>query len=191
MSMKKYFIAEDDEQKGPYSFDELKEMGISKTTLIWKEGFDDWSEAGKIEKLQSLLKISPPKLPKNERKKKKKDKTLNVNLGIGKPKSKIELKEKELAKEKLKSSIAKNTVYYSKRILISIVLIAILVFINYQIRSTIPEYNNGVETEAFRQFVELSDLTFYITLCICFFIIFGKSLSQTFGWFKKHSEKEL
>ena len=89
MNKKKYFIAEDDEQKGPFSFNELKEMGISKTTLIWKEGFDDWSEAGKIEKLQSLLKITPPKLPKSEDKKKKKDKTLNVNLGLGKPKSKI------------------------------------------------------------------------------------------------------
>lgn len=191
MNKKKYFIAEDDEQKGPFSFNELKEMGISKTTLIWKEGFEEWTEAGKIEKLQSLLKITPPKLPKSEGKKKKKDKTLNVNLGIGKPKSKIELKEKELAKEKVKSSIAKNTVYYTKKILISIVIFAILVIINNQLLSTIPQYNNGVETEDFRQFVKLSNLTFYITLCICFFIIFGKALSQTFGWFKKHSEKEI
>lgn len=52
MNKKKYFIAEDDVQKGPFSTNELKEMSISKSTLIWKEGFDDWTEAGKIEKLQ-------------------------------------------------------------------------------------------------------------------------------------------
>lgn len=191
MNNKKYFIAENDEQKGPFSYNELQEMRISRTTLIWKEGLDDWTAAGKIQQLQSLLKITPPKLPQNQEKKKKKDNTLNVNLGIVTTKTKIQLKEKELAKAKLKSSFAKNTVYYTKRILISIFIIAILVFINYQVQSTIPQYNNGLETDDFRQFVEISNLTFYITLCICFFIIFGKSLSQTFGWFKKHSEKEL
>ena len=114
MNKKKYFIAEDDEQKGPFSFNELKEMEISKTTLIWKEGFDDWTEAGKIEKLQSLLKITPPQLPKSESKKNKIDKTLNVNLGIGKPKSKIELKENELAKEKMNYPEAEPSRYQSE-----------------------------------------------------------------------------
>ena len=90
-------------------------MSISKTTLIWKEGFDNWTEAGKIEKLQILLKVTPPKLPEF---KEKKEKTLNVNLGLGKTKSKIELKEKELAQEKLKTVFAnifiwllKNTIF--------------------------------------------------------------------------------
>ncbi|MEC5166175.1 hypothetical protein RCH18_001910 [Flavobacterium sp. PL11] len=46
-------------------------MSISKTTLIWKEGFDNWTEAGNIEKLQIVLKITPPKLPENIQKKKK------------------------------------------------------------------------------------------------------------------------
>lgn len=93
-------------------------MSISKTTLIWKEGFDNWTEAGKIEKLQILLKVTPPKLPGNIQKKTKKEKTLKVNLGLGKTKSKIELKEKELAQEKLKTVFAnifiwllKNTIF--------------------------------------------------------------------------------
>lgn len=32
MNKKKYFIAEDGEQRGPYSINELKEMSISTTT---------------------------------------------------------------------------------------------------------------------------------------------------------------
>lgn len=192
MNKKKYFIADDDEQKGPFSFNELQEMGISKTTLIWKEGFVDWTEAGKIEKFQSLLKITPPKLPKKEEIKKTKDKTLNVNLALGKPKSKIELKEKELSKEKLKTSIAKNTTYYTKRILISI-LIFIVVLIGYlQIESRTPKYSEpGIISEDYERLCELSDIVFVVTLCVCFFMIFGKPLSQILGWFNKYSEKEI
>lgn len=190
MNKKKYFIAEDGEQKGPFSINELKEMSICKTTLIWKEGFDDWTEAGKIEKLQILLKITPPKLPEN---KEKKEKTLNVNLGLGKPKSKVELKEKELAKEKIKTSIAKNTVYFANRILISLlILIAYFLIINYSLMddnslSTTPNYiGDGILSEE-----HIFAISFIVTVFICFFIIFGKPLSQIFGWFNNYSKKEI
>jgi hypothetical protein len=192
MNKKKYFIAEEEEQKGPFSFNELKEMGISKSTLIWKEGFEDWTEAGKIEKLQSLLKITPPKLPKGEGKKKKKDKTLNVNLGLGKPKTNIELKEKELASEKLKTSVAKGTIYFIKRILISITIFIVLMIIYYYVESSMSMYiGNGVLSEDYQEMQNIFNVIYVIMFVICFFIIFGRPLSQIFGWFKKHSEKEI
>lgn len=193
MNKKKYFIAEEDEQKGPFSFNELKEMGISKTTLIWKEGFEDWTVAGKIEKLQSLFKITPPKLPKSEGKKKKKDKTLNVNLGLGKPKTILQLKEKELAKEKLKGSIARNTIYFINRTLVSVLIfIVYFLLVEYFLMddnslSSLPKYiGKGILSEE-----DIFGISFIITLCVCFFIIFGRPLSQIFGWFKNHSEKEI
>lgn len=192
MNKKKYFIAEDDEQKGPFSFNELQEMGISKTTLIWKEGFEDWTEAGKIEKFQSLLTITPPKLPKKKEIKKTKDKTLNVNLALGKPKSKFDLKEKELSKEKLKTSIAKNTTYFTKRILISILIFTVVLIGYVQIESRIPKYSEpGIISEDYERLCELSDIVLVITLCVCFFIIFGKPLGQILGWFNKYSGKEI
>lgn len=187
MNKKKYFIAEDDEQKGPFSFNELKEMGISKTTLIWKEGFEDWTEAGKIEKLQSLLKITPPKLPKSEGKKKKKDKTLNVNLGLGKPKSKIELKEKELAKEKLKTSVANTILYYLKYTFIAVIVFTLytLLYFNY-----IQDYLRETRIDSYDN-ESVGGFLFLLIIIICFIIIFHRPMSITFNWFKKYSEKEI
>ena len=187
MNKKKYFIAEDDEQKGPFSFNELQEMGISKTTLIWKEGFEDWTEAGKLEKLQSLLKITPPKLPKREGEKKNKDKTLNVNLGLGKPKSKIELKEKELAKEKLKTSVANTILYYLKYTFIAVIVFTFytLLYFNYiqdyLLETRIDSYDNE----------SVGGFLFLLIIIICFIIIFHRPMSITFNWFKKYSEKEI
>jgi hypothetical protein len=192
MIKKKYFIVEEDEQKGPFSFNELKEMEISKTTLIWKEGFEDWTEAGKIEKLQSLLKITPPKLPKSEGKKKKKDETLNVNLGLGKPKTIFQLREKELAKEKLKVSVAKNTTFYFKRILISFLILLIFISIYIYIDETVPKYiGNGVKSDKYEEIIGYFGPLFFSSLIFCFFYIFGRPLSQIFAWFKKYSEKDL
>lgn len=193
MNMKKYFIAEDDEQKGPFSFNELKEMGISKTTLIWKEGFDDWTEAGKIENLQSLLKITPPKLPKSEGKKKKTDQTLNVNLGIGKPKTILQLKEKELVQEKLKANVANTVVYYLKNILISIFLLAALLIIrsNFVSETDLSNAPDPVVAENYNRISTIFEYIGFIVLFICFYIIFQRPIRQIYNWFKKYSEKEI
>jgi hypothetical protein len=187
MNKKKYFIAEDDEQKGPFSFNELQEMGISKTTLIWKEGFEDWTEAGKIEKLQSLLKITPPKLPKSEGKKKKTDKTLNVNLGIGKPKSNIELKEKELAKEKLKTSTANTILYYLKYTFLAVLFFAFSFWLHL---NYIHNYCAKIGLESYEDY-SVSGFGILATLIICFIIIFHRPMTQIYNWFKKYSEKEI
>ncbi len=193
MNKKKYFIAEDDEQKGPFSFNELQEMGISKTTLIWKEGFDDWNEAGKVEKLQVLLKITPPKLPKIDGEKKKKDKTLNVNLALGKPKSKIELKEKELAKEKLKTSIANTILYYLKNSFIAIVLMGAFLFIYSYFVNSDDAYNvqDPRVVENYYRIFTIFGFVGFVVLVICFYIIFHRPMKQIYNWFKKYSEKEI
>jgi len=58
--MKQYYIYLDNEQKGPLSFEELKEKNISRETLIWFEGQADWKKAFEIEELTELFKSVPP-----------------------------------------------------------------------------------------------------------------------------------
>lgn len=71
--MKHYFIAENEIQTGPFNFEEVLAKKITKTTLIWSEGFDDWIEAINVEELQNILIAEPPPIPKkivnNEEKK--------------------------------------------------------------------------------------------------------------------------
>lgn len=59
-----FFYAKNDEKFGPVSIEELKEAGISRDTLVWREGFDSWKKAGNIPELAELFKIMPPPLPK-------------------------------------------------------------------------------------------------------------------------------
>lgn len=63
--MKKYFISFDGkDQKGGFSFDELKQQGINRDTLIWYEGLANWTKASDLPELAHLLPIAPPSLPK-------------------------------------------------------------------------------------------------------------------------------
>jgi len=63
-ALKKYFINDGAKQEGPYSFDELLALKISKETPVWYEGLSEWSKAGKIEELKSLFIITPPPFKK-------------------------------------------------------------------------------------------------------------------------------
>ena len=58
--MKKYFIRIADDQKGPFSIEELKIQNITSSTFVWFEGLENWIEASKVEELQSILGAVPP-----------------------------------------------------------------------------------------------------------------------------------
>lgn len=58
--MKHYHIYIDNEQKGPFSLEELKEQKITNQTLVWFEGQTDWQKASEIEELVELFKSTPP-----------------------------------------------------------------------------------------------------------------------------------
>jgi hypothetical protein len=66
--MKQYFIADNNEQTGPFSKEELKAKRINKQTLIWREGLENWQEASKIEELKDCIIIMPPSLPQKQKK---------------------------------------------------------------------------------------------------------------------------
>ncbi len=58
--MKKYFYSNGNEKQGPCTFEELKALGISKSTLIWYEGLENWTPAEKIDECKYLFQITPP-----------------------------------------------------------------------------------------------------------------------------------
>lgn len=61
----KYFVVVNNEKKGPLTFDELLVYNISKETLIWREGMDDWGNVKDLEEFDEYFKSLPPYLPKN------------------------------------------------------------------------------------------------------------------------------
>lgn len=58
--MNVYYYSDDGNQHGPVSYDDLKKAGISKETLVWRDGFDDWQEAGSVPELNGLFVESAP-----------------------------------------------------------------------------------------------------------------------------------
>lgn len=92
--MKKYHILINDLQKGPFTFEELKEIELNRSTLIWFKEMTEWTELYKIEELNSLVENSPPPVPKKIEKVEivKKEtanqiinafKLLKISLGLG------------------------------------------------------------------------------------------------------------
>lgn len=53
--IKKYYMAVNNAQQGPYSINELVTKGLTAETLVWTEGMLDWQPAGTIAELQYLL----------------------------------------------------------------------------------------------------------------------------------------
>jgi uncharacterized membrane protein YhaH (DUF805 family) len=60
--MKYFYENDNNEQVGPIDIDKLKSINIKSSTLIWKEGTENWSEAKNFEELKELF-IKPPPLP--------------------------------------------------------------------------------------------------------------------------------
>ena len=62
--MKKYFLHNGKEQHGPYSLDELKEIGLTDKTMVWFDGISNWSEAQSIPELKEFATLTPPPFDK-------------------------------------------------------------------------------------------------------------------------------
>ncbi|MBR5640088.1 MAG: DUF4339 domain-containing protein [Muribaculaceae bacterium] len=54
-----FFIIKNDEQYGPYTIDQLREIGIDANTPVWYKGLDNWTLATEIDELKDLLVFSP------------------------------------------------------------------------------------------------------------------------------------
>ena len=60
--MKKYHYSNGDNQFGPLTIEELKDSKITKDTIVWYEGLDNWVKAGEVDELKELFKSIPPPL---------------------------------------------------------------------------------------------------------------------------------
>lgn len=58
--MKYYFIYRADEQQGPFTFEELTDLEITKETMVWFDGLEYWVSAAQIQELQVLFIAKPP-----------------------------------------------------------------------------------------------------------------------------------
>lgn len=57
--MRTYYINNGKENGGPFTLDELKNQHLTKTTLVWYQGMDEWKYAQDIEEINFFL-IPPP-----------------------------------------------------------------------------------------------------------------------------------
>ncbi len=58
-----YFIAENNEKVGPFSYDELAQKRISENTLVWRNGLDNWIPANQLNEISAVVVYNPPPLP--------------------------------------------------------------------------------------------------------------------------------
>ena len=61
-----YFLHIDGRQVGPYSKEELQQIRISRDTMIWFEGQEQWQEAGTVDALSDLFRNQPPPFKKKQ-----------------------------------------------------------------------------------------------------------------------------
>lgn len=60
-----YYYIKDNERHGPYSYEELLQLGLAKDVLVWRDGLSEWMPLTMVENLMNEQKEStPPPLPK-------------------------------------------------------------------------------------------------------------------------------
>jgi membrane protease subunit (stomatin/prohibitin family) len=67
LSAARFFVAVNNQQSGPYDAAQLAQMaragGLTRETLVWRDGMPGWLAAGQVAELSALLGSSPPPLP--------------------------------------------------------------------------------------------------------------------------------
>jgi hypothetical protein len=107
--MKKFFYSEGENNFGPFSLEEIKNKGITKETLVWHEGLENWKPAKTIPELNTLFNIEQPPLFNNQDKSKEETFLINKfgiiansriiffnNLGWSSTGTKIEVKPQDI-----------------------------------------------------------------------------------------------
>jgi len=61
---KYYYIDGSGQQQGSVDANELTKLGVTKETLVWKEGMDEWKKAGEVEELAGIFRSMPPPIGK-------------------------------------------------------------------------------------------------------------------------------
>lgn len=54
-----YFFANGNEQRGPYSVEQLAALGLRPDTLVWREGLAEWVPLDSLSELTALIPVAP------------------------------------------------------------------------------------------------------------------------------------
>lgn len=60
---KEFYYLDEKEQKGPFTIDKLKTIGLKPETLVWTDGFENWKQVKDVDELKIVLKKTPPPPP--------------------------------------------------------------------------------------------------------------------------------
>lgn len=60
--MSYYILDNQNQQMGPFTIDQLRLKGMTRNTLVWRQGLANWTEAYLVEDLNELFLIPPPPL---------------------------------------------------------------------------------------------------------------------------------
>jgi hypothetical protein len=63
--MKIYYYLEESKLGGPVRVEEMKRKGLTKETLVWTEGMDDWKKIGNIPEIATKISAGEPEMVKN------------------------------------------------------------------------------------------------------------------------------
>lgn len=116
--MRKYFIHNGETENGPFDIEQLKSMQIKNETPIWYEGIQNWTIAGKVEELKSII-ISTSTPPKFEN-------FSQQNTNINPPKF-TQTQQKEIEKEPKKKNILGN-ILFGIGVVGAIFIVGVLIF---------------------------------------------------------------
>ncbi|MBT7996063.1 MAG: DUF4339 domain-containing protein [Bacteroidetes bacterium] len=108
--MSLYYYAKNDVQFGPYEIEELKDKKIERTSLVWTEGMENWTEAKNVNELHSIIVAIPPPLPS------KKASYNRVN---------IEIEDKKLPKNKFDNTYKREINLTISGIILTIILLVL------------------------------------------------------------------
>jgi uncharacterized RDD family membrane protein YckC len=61
--MANYFLVENGQQVGPFSYEQLSTKVIFKDTLVWTAELDTWTQAGYLPILKEIITQTPPPIP--------------------------------------------------------------------------------------------------------------------------------
>ena len=66
--MRYYYYEQNGIKHGPFTLEELKDKRLSKKTLMWTDGLENWVLAYKINEIYDLLVPEPPPLIRHQAK---------------------------------------------------------------------------------------------------------------------------
>ncbi|MEQ8473556.1 MAG: DUF4339 domain-containing protein [Marinoscillum sp.] len=199
-----YFIIENEEKKGPLSISDLAQIGISKSTLVWKKGLDGWVPAVKLEELNDIINSTPPPIPTTNEKASEEERNINLKIGFKKrAQSEVNSHNRRKVIEKAHFGLARELKSNLKLFPLSLLLfIPFFILIQYVFSSRRGKreyYNGRWNTYEFSDYWEsnwvndLDELIPRILVTFLFIIIFRYLLlllKQLYRWFQHYSINE-